>query len=313
MGKIGFLFAGQGAQAVGMGEDLFNNREDCKEVFLKGEEILNMDLLNTMFKGEEAELTKTKLAQPAIVLTSLAAAKALENEGIKGDYSCGLSLGEYSALINSGVISFEEGLKLVKERGRIMDFFGEKTKGKMAAVLKLKDDKIDELVQRCKGYGIVEVANYNCPGQTVIGGEVNPIDKSLEVAKELGGMAIPLKVSGAFHTSLLNEASEEFYKEIEKISIGKAENNIYSNLKGDLYEEEDNLKVILKNHMVKPVYFEKIIRDMISKGVDTFIEIGPGKTLTGFVKKIDRKVKILNVYDLESLETCIKELKNSNN
>ncbi|WP_297631896.1 ACP S-malonyltransferase [uncultured Clostridium sp.] len=313
MGKIGFLFAGQGAQAIGMGEDLFNNREECREVFLEGEKILEMDLLNKMFNGSEEELTKTKIAQPAIVLTSIAAAKALESEGIKADYSCGLSLGEYSALINENIISFEDGLKLVKERGRIMDFFGEKTKGKMAAILKLKEDKIDELIQRCSEYGIVQVANYNCPGQTVIGGEVAPIDKSIEIAKELGGMGIPLKVSGAFHTSLLDEASEEFYNEIKKINLNKIESNIYSNLKGELYVEEDNLQEILKKHMVKPVYLEKIIRDMISNGVDIFIEIGPGKTLSGFVKKIDRGVKVFNVHNLDSLKTCIEEVKNSNN
>lgn len=309
MGKIGFLFSGQGAQTIGMGEDLFKNREECKNVFESGENLLNMDILNKMFNGDEETLKKTSIAQPAIVLTSLAAAEALKNEGIECDYSCGLSLGEYTALIHSRVISFEDGIKLVKERGRIMEEAGIKVKGKMAAVLKLKEDKVEELVNRCKEFGIIEVANYNCPGQIVIGGESEPIDKSIEIVKELGGIAIPLKVSGAFHTSLLKEASEEFYDYIEKVRFNEIDEKIYSNLKGNLYVKEDNIKNILKNHMVKPVYFEKIIRDMILKGVDIFIEIGPGKTLTGFVKKIDRKVKILNVYDIESLNNCIKSIK----
>ncbi|WP_195970133.1 ACP S-malonyltransferase [Clostridium thermobutyricum] len=309
MGKIGFLFSGQGAQTIGMGEDLFKNREECKNVFESGENLLNMDILNKMFKGDEETLKKTSIAQPAIVLTSLAAAEALKNEGIECDYSCGLSLGEYTALIHSRVISFEDGIKLVKERGRIMEEAGIKVKGKMAAVLKLKEDKVEELVNKCKEFGVIEVANYNCPGQIVIGGESAPIDKSIEIVKELGGMAIPLKVSGAFHTSLLKEASEEFYIYIEKVRFNEIDEKIYSNLKGNLYVKEDNIKNILKNHMVKPVYFEEIIRNMISKGVDTFIEIGPGKTLTGFVKKIDRKVKILNVYDIESLNNCIKSIK----
>lgn len=309
MGKIGFLFSGQGAQTIGMGEDLFKNREECKNVFESGENLLNMDILNKMFNGDEETLKKTSIAQPAIVLTSLAAAEALKNEGIECDYSCGLSLGEYTALIHSRVISFEDGIKLVKERGRIMEEAGIKVKGKMAAVLKLKEDKVEELVNKCKEFGVIEVANYNCPGQIVIGGESAPIDKSIEIAKELGGMAIPLKVSGAFHTSLLKEASEEFYNYIEKLRFNEIDEKIYSNLKGNLYVKEDNIKNILKNHMVKPVYFEEIIRNMISKGVDTFIEIGPGKTLTGFVKKIDRKVKILNVYDIESLNNCIKSIK----
>lgn len=309
MGKIGFLFSGQGAQTIGMGEDLFKNREECKNVFESGENLLNMDILNKMFNGDEETLKKTSIAQPAIVLTSLAAAEALKNEGIECDYSCGLSLGEYTALIHSRVISFEDGIKLVKERGRIMEEAGIKVKGKMAAVLKLKEDKVEELVNKCKEFGVIEVANYNCPGQIVIGGESAPIDKSIEIVKELGGMAIPLKVSGAFHTSLLKEASEEFYIYIEKVRFNEIDEKIYSNLKGNLYVKEDNIKNILKNHMVKPVYFEEIIRNMISKGVDTFIEIGPGKTLTGFVKKIDRKVKILNVYDIESLNNCIKSIK----
>lgn len=309
MGKIGFLFSGQGAQTIGMGEDLFKNREECKNVFESGENLLNMDILNKMFNGDEETLKKTSIAQPAIVLTSLAAAEALKNEGIECDYSCGLSLGEYTALIHSRVIFFEDGIKLVKERGRIMEEAGIKVKGKMAAVLKLKEDKVEELVNKCKEFGVIEVANYNCPGQIVIGGESAPIDKSIEIAKELGGMAIPLKVSGAFHTSLLKEASEEFYNYIEKLRFNEIDEKIYSNLKGNLYVKEDNIKNILKNHMVKPVYFEEIIRNMISKGVDTFIEIGPGKTLTGFVKKIDRKVKILNVYDIESLNNCIKSIK----
>lgn len=307
--NVAFLFAGQGAQYLGMGKELYDNIPECKEIFDKGEEILNMPIKNLIFNGPEEELLKTENAQPAIVLMTLAALKALELQGVEADFTAGLSLGEYTSLIYSKALSFEEGLLLVKERGRIMGSALPEGLGKMAAILKLSDEKMDELLRRASEYGICEGANYNCAGQVVIAGENEAIDKAVEIATELGGRGIPLKVSGPFHSSLLKEASDDFYETIKDCHIGKLEKKVYSNVKGAKYEDSDDIKILLKKHIMSPVYFEKIIKDMMDNGVDTFIEIGPGKTLSGFVRKINRKANVLNVDSLDSLNSTVNKIK----
>jgi [acyl-carrier-protein] S-malonyltransferase len=307
--NIAFLFAGQGAQYVGMGKELYDNIPECKEIFDKGEEILNMPIKDLIFNGPEEELLKTENAQPAILLMTLAALKALEVKGVEADFTAGLSLGEYAALIYSKALSFEEGLLLVKERGRIMGSALPKGLGKMAAILKLNDEKLDELVRRASEYGICEGANYNCAGQVVIAGENKAIDKAIEIAGELGGRGILLNVSGPFHSSLLKEASDDFYETIKESHIGKLEKKVYSNVLGALYEDKDDIKILLKKHIMSPVYFEKIIKDMIDNGVDTFIEIGPGKALSSFARKINRKSSVFNVDNLDSLTATVNKVK----
>ncbi|AVK50098.1 MAG: ACP S-malonyltransferase [Clostridium beijerinckii] len=306
--KTAFLFPGQGVQTIGMAKELCDNIPECKEILDRSEEILNMPIKKMMFEGPEEILTATENAQPTILVASLIALKALEINGIEADYAAGLSLGEYAALIYGGALSLEEGLLLIKERGRIMGSALPEGLGKMAAVLKLNDEKIQELLTRAGEFGIVEGANYNCPGQVVISGENKAIDEAVKIAKELGGLGIPLKVSGPFHSSLLEPASEEFFNTIKNVDIKELDKVVYSNVKGLPYEKEDDVKELLKRHIRTSVLFEKTINHMIDSGVDTFIEVGPGKALRGFVKKINKSASLLNVEDMDSLKNTIEKI-----
>lgn len=307
--KTAFLFPGQGVQVIGMARELCDNIPECKIILDRSEEILNMPIKKMMFEGPEELLTATENAQPTILVASLIALKALEINGLKADYAAGLSLGEYAALIYGGALSLEEGLLLIKERGRIMGSALPEGLGKMAAVLKLSDEKIQELLTRAGEFGVVEGANFNCPGQVVISGENKAIDEAVKIAKELGGLGIPLKVSGPFHSSLLTPASEEFYNTIKNVDIKELNKTVYSNVKGLPYEKEDDMKDLLKKHIRTSVLFEKTINHMIDSGVDTFIEVGPGKALRGFVKKINKTATLLNVEDMESLKNTINTVK----
>lgn len=307
--KIAFLFAGQGSQKVGMCKDFYYNIDKCRQVLDKGENILNMPIKELMFNGSAEDIQLTENAQPAILLMCIAIIEALKDEGIEAGYTAGLSLGEYAALVYAKMMSNEDTLKVVKERGRIMGCGLPKGLGKMAAVLKLDIEKVEELVKKCSTKGIIEAVNYNCPGQIAIAGESAAIDMALAEAKEMGGKAVELKVSGPFHSSLLKNASIEFYEYLKDKEIKKPSVNVYSNYKGSLYEEDDDYKEILKMQMMSPVYFEKIIRDMIERGVDTFVEIGPGKALSGFVKRIDRNVKVFRIEDMDTFNNTVSSLK----
>jgi [acyl-carrier-protein] S-malonyltransferase len=308
MSKIAFIFAGQGAQYVGMGKELADNITVCREVFEEADKALGFEISKVCFEGAKEELDKTENTQPAILTTSIAAFKALEERGIKPDVTSGLSLGEYSALVCSGVLNFSDAVKLVKKRGKFMQEAVPVGVGTMAAVLGLGAEDVKEACVQASDSGIVEPANFNCPGQIVIGGEIEAVKLASDKVKERGGKVIPLSVSAPFHTSMLKPAAIKLEEELKAVKLGEIKTPIVTNVTGDYVKDALEIKQLLKKQVMSSVLWENSIKKMIEDGVDTFVELGPGKVLSGFVKKIDRKVKIVNVEDLKSLEKALEIL-----
>jgi [acyl-carrier-protein] S-malonyltransferase len=307
--KIGFLFPGQGAQSVGMGKDLYEKYEEVRNVYLEAEKILGIDVARLTFESSEEELSQTKNTQIAILVMSLGILEILKKNGIKAESAAGLSLGEYSALICAESINFEDGLKIVKKRGELMQNYSPEGNWAMAAILGLEDEKVEEA---CKNVtkGFVVPANYNCPGQIAISGDKQGVEEAMELAKELGARkAVELKTSGPFHTEKLHVASEKLREELEKIVVKLPEIEVIKNIDATPYTKDDDMKEILAKHVTHSVKFAKSAEYMIKSGVDVFVEIGPGKTLTGFVKRISKDVKLININDVTSLESAIQELK----
>ncbi len=310
--KIGFLFPGQGAQSVGMGKDLYDKYEEYRNVYKKVKELTGVDVEDITFNSSEEDLSQTKNTQICILTMSLAILELLKKENIQAIASCGLSLGEYSALINSNSISFEDGVKIVKTRGEIMQKLCPEGTWSMAAILGLDEEKVTKVCNEIKT-GFVAPANFNCPGQIVISGEKNAIDEAIEKLKVEGAKrAIELKTSGPFHTKMLEKASIQLRNELEKVQINSFKTKVIKNIDGKEYSEDDDVKDILANHIINPVRFEDGLRRMIDMGIDTFIEIGPGKSLSGFVRKINKELKILNVNSVETLQNLINEITISN-
>jgi [acyl-carrier-protein] S-malonyltransferase len=299
MNKTAFLFPGQGAQYVGMGKELYENFPVVRDFFDSLD--LDFDIKKLCFEGPEDTLKQTKFTQPCLLAVEIAFYKLLTEFEIRADICAGLSLGEYAALAYSGAIDEKQAVKLVQERGKIMEEAVPAGVGGMAAILALDEAILKDICNETSqmGLGIVEIANYNCPGQLVIGGHKAAVEKASELAKEKGAKAILLNVSGPFHTSLLKDAGAKLRKELEQIEIKAPNLPVIFNTKGN-YQENDQI-IDLLERQCSGVYFEKTIRLMLDSGVSTFIEVGPSKTLSGFVKKIDRKANIYNLEDMASL------------
>lgn len=308
--KIGFLFPGQGAQSIGMGKDLYENYQEVRDIYENVHKITGVDIKKITFDGTEQELSKTQNTQIAVLTMSLAILKLLEKKGINAEISAGLSLGEYTALIYSKCISFKDGVKLVKKRGEYMQNLLPEGDWAMAAILGLEDEKVEEVCKKVVD-GFVVPVNYNTQGQVVISGEKTAVEQAEIIAKEMGAKKVRiLKTSGPFHTKKLIEASNALRKDLEKININKFKTKVVKNINGDIYKDEENIKDILAEHMISPVKFSKCLETMLKMGIDIFVEIGPGKTLSGFVKRIktEKEIKIYNICDVKSLENTLKEI-----
>ena len=302
--KIAFLFAGQGAQAVGMGKDFYDNYEIAKSIY---DEFPNVRDL--CFNGPADLLNQTKFAQPAMLLTSYVIAKVLEAHNILPEYACGLSLGEYSALAFANAWKLDDALKIITCRGDIMQNALPVGTTKMAAVIGLDRNIILDTIKDIPG--VCEIANYNCPGQIVITGDNNAIDLAMPKLKEAGARRVlPLNVSGAFHSSLLNAASKELRKVLNKYNHNNPRFKIIYNVSG--HEENTELNDLLERQICNSVYFEDSLKYLNNQGVDTYIEIGPGQTLTSFVKKTLTDVNSFNVSNVSGLVNLIEGLKSGN-
>lgn len=309
MSKIAFVFPGQGAQYIGMGKQLVDEYEVAKHVLEEASESLGFDIKKMIFEGDEETLKITENTQPAILTISTACMKVLNQKGINPDVVAGLSLGEYTAHVASGSMNFFDTVSLVKKRGKYMQEAVPLGVGTMAAIMGLDEEILINCCEKASEYGIVEPANFNCPGQIVVAGEVEAVSKLVEIAKENGAKrAMLLPVSAPFHCSMLKPAGDNLHKELQHINLNKMNLPVLTNVTGEYITNIEDVKDLLVKQVSSSVLWDKCIRTMIDTGVDTFIEVGPGKVLSGFIKKINKEVKILNVEDIDTLEKTTQQL-----
>mgnify|MGYP000289767430 FL=1 len=299
MGKTAVIFPGQGAQYVGMAKDFYDSFEDSKKVFDEADDVLDIELKKICFE-ENDDINKTEYTQPAMVAAEVAIYEHLKNAGLKADVFAGLSLGEYSALVAAGAMTLADGIKTVRRRGILMQNEVPLGMGGMAAVIAMDADKIAEICENTPGK--VQIANYNCPGQIVISGEAEAVKAASAALAEAGAKrVIPLNVSGPFHSQMLVPAGEKLYDFLQGVDIAEGFAPYYCNADAEEITDAAKVKELLKRQVYSSVRWQQTIENMIADGVDTFIEVGPGKTLTGFMKKINREVKSINIATVDDL------------
>lgn len=306
MGKIAFLFPGQGAQYTGMGKDFYEKEKTAAKVFDLASKATGLDLPALCFE-ENGDLNQTQYTQIAMLTDELAILSVLKEHGIRPAVTAGLSLGEYGAIVASGIMRMEDAFRVVRERGIYMQE-AVPVGGAMAAVLGMAADVVEKVCEETEG--TVSVANYNCPGQLVISGEAAAVEKAGAALKELGAKrVVPLKVSGPFHSKMLIPAGEKLERVLEDVELSDFTIPYVSNLMGDYVRDTKEIKFLLKMQISSPVKWQQSVEKMIAQGVDTFVEIGPGRTLSGFMKKINKEVKVLNIDKYEDLAKALDGLK----
>jgi len=311
VGKIAFVFPGQGSQAVGMAQDVAGRFPEIKALFDKADARLGYQLSRIIFNGPAETLTLTENAQPAILTASVAMLSLLEKEGLVPDYVAGHSLGEYSALVAAGALAFEDAVYAVRMRGLYMEEAVPAGTGAMAAVLGLDAARLAEVCDEVSRSGdLVQLANLNSPGQIAISGTKAGVEKASAAAKEAGAKrVIPLNVSGPFHSELMKPAAEKLKAVLEAIAIADARVPVVANVTADLVTDRGMIKELLLRQIYSPVRWIESVEKLVALGVDTFVEVGPGKVLAGLIKKIERSARVLNVNDYESFEKTVADLK----
>jgi [acyl-carrier-protein] S-malonyltransferase len=300
MALTAYIFPGQGSQYVGMGKDLYEQSPLARELFQRADTVLGVGLSTICFEGPEDVLKQTKNTQPAIFLHSIILTQLMNNT--QASMVAGHSLGEYSALVFAGALSFEDGLMLVRLRGELMQQAGEREKGTMAAVVGLEHSVLESVCTEAQAIGIVQCANFNSPGQVVISGSVEGVKKAMEVAKGRGAkMVKELVVSGAFHSPLMRSAREGLHEALSRISIRNPKIPVYANVSAGRVEKAEEIRTLLEEQLTSPVRWEESVKNMIGAGVSSFVEIGPGKVLQGLLKRIDPGVMVHGIEKFEDI------------
>ncbi|MDZ7314909.1 MAG: ACP S-malonyltransferase [candidate division KSB1 bacterium] len=305
--KIAFLFPGQGSQYVGMGKDLFDAIESVRQRFRTAEEILGFELSDICFNGPDERLAQTRYTQPAIFVHSFVVFELLREKGIEPVFVAGHSLGEYTALAAAGVFSFEEGLKLVKQRAGLMQAAGEEAKGAMAAIIGLEKSRVEDICRTASAEGTIIAANFNAPDQIVVSGTEAAVMKAINLAEAAGAKrAVRLNVGGAFHSPLMRSALRPLSQVVQTIEFRTPTVPVFSNVSGRPSTDPGQLKTALIEQLCSPVQWVETIQQMQANGAERFIEVGPGKVLSGLVRRIDRSLNVLSIGTVEQL-TLLEE------